>query len=147
VRWTVCLEYAYWYEADSPGGEPAAGEGAVPAAAQTGCEQGPGERVTRRFLFLPPRPPEPELPPPRTDAGGTGYVRLGRRHTRYTRAALTDVSARVDGREMAWEVTIMLATGGLFLFMFRERGSPRPRFRLEGPPPPSAPIIRLRKPS
>lgn len=115
LAWTVEFDHVYYYDKDLTGPRPAAG------LFQRGTDV-VRHTASRRALLIPgpPRPLE-AIPPPKAERTGTGTLDLGRRHTLYTDARVTDFTARVNGPAMARDLILLLIPTALFAVMFRNK--------------------------
>jgi hypothetical protein len=137
MRWKERLDFEYVYEGE-------AGHASEEAAPLRGSEYRPGAAARRGLLFLGPRrPPTPELPAPRRESVGTGFVDAGPRRTTYTGSELEDYRATLNARKLVWEIVVL---GGATLFItsvFRSRGMPASAFSTASWPvakPPAEPM-------
>lgn len=127
VNWTSRLDYQYYYDADVP----AATSIPPPAALESGFELERRSETYRHWILPKPSPRPAPLPPPRSEFTGTGTVELGKRHTTYTRASVSNVTTHLNWHKMLLDVVLLLIPFAIFLVMLNlySRVPPNPTHR------------------
>jgi hypothetical protein len=118
IEGTVQLDYVYCYDKDLA--EPRSPDGIF----ARGFDRVRLKDTRRAFLIPGPRRPHPLIPPSKAERTGTGTLDLGRRHTLYTDARVTEFTARVNRVKTVREILLLLVPLAMFLTMFRTKPPP-----------------------